>query len=111
MGTSPQHSQVMLSETWYRENMPKYKAAIEDKSIMLPKDADIIDDHRFIKVIKGVAKLSEGRTKGDDKLQRHGDSAISGALAWFATLQESGGPIEFESTGRRRESAKMESYF
>ena len=87
--------QVMLSETWYRENMPKYKAAIEDKSVLLPYDADIIEDHRFIKVIKGVAKIPEGRTKGDDKLQRHGDTAICGALAWFAKCEEGGGPIEY----------------
>lgn len=35
-------SEIMLSEKWYRENMPKYKAAFEDKSILLPRDADII---------------------------------------------------------------------
>jgi len=104
-------SQVMLSETWYRENMPKYKAAIEDKSIMLPKDADIIEDHRFIKVIKGIAKIPEGRTKGDDRRQRHGDSAISGAMAWFATYQETAGPIEFQSTGRKRAYTNMGGYF
>lgn len=81
-------SQVMLSETWYRENMPKYKAAFEDRSIMLPKDADIIEDHRAFKVIKGIAKLPDKKTKGKDNKQRHGDSGISGALAWFATRQE-----------------------
>ncbi len=81
-------TQVMLSESWYRENMPPYKAAFEDKSVLLPKDADIIEDHRFVRVIKGVAKIPEGRTRGDDKQQRHGDTAIAGALAWFATRQE-----------------------
>ena len=86
-------AQVMLTEPWYRENMPKYKAAFEDRSVTLPKDADIIEDHRAIKVIKGVAKLPDRKTKGDDGRQRHGDSAIAGALAWFATRQE-GVPAE-----------------
>jgi phage FluMu gp28-like protein len=103
-------SQVMLSETWYRENMPKYKAAIEDKSFMTAKDADILEDHRFIKVIKGVAKIPEGRTKGADKQQRHGDSAISGAMAWFATYQEAPVDIEYQSTGKRRAVSRMGGY-
>ncbi len=86
-------AQVMLTESWYRDNMPRYKDAFESKSIMHPKDADIIEDHRAIKVIKGVAKLPDKKTKGDDGRQRHGDSAIAGALAWYATCQE-GGPAE-----------------
>jgi phage FluMu gp28-like protein len=84
-------SQVMLTENWYRENMPKYKAAFEDRSILLAQDADVIEDHRAFKIIKGVAKLPESKTKGQDKKQRHGDSGVSGAMAWYATRQE-GGP-------------------
>ena len=94
--------QVMLSEPWYRENMPKYKQAFEDRSILLPKDADIIEDHRAFRVIKGIAKLPDTKTKGKDKKQRHGDSGIAGALAWFATGQEGGGPVEYESVSKRR---------
>lgn len=81
-------AQVMLSEPWYRENMPPYKAAFEDRTLLLPKDADLIEDHRAFKMIKGVAKLPEIRTKGQDRKMRHGDSGIAGALAWFATRQE-----------------------
>jgi len=83
-------SQVMLSETWYRENMPKYKAAFEDKSWRLPKDADVIEDHRAFKVVKGVARLPETKNTGKDNKKRHGDSGIAGALCWFATWQEGG---------------------
>ncbi|MCE5242492.1 MAG: hypothetical protein ABFD98_15675 [Syntrophobacteraceae bacterium] len=94
--------QVMLSETWYREQMPRYKAAFEDRSILLPKDADILDDHRAIRMERGVAKVPEGyRGKGRDGGQRHGDSAIAGALAWFSTKTD-GGPVEYESVGTRR---------
>ena len=91
--------QVMLTDPWYRENMPPYKAAFEDGNILLPRDADIIDDHRAFKVVKGIAKLPEIRTKGQDKKRRHGDSGIAGALAWHATRAECFGDIEYQSTG------------
>jgi len=103
-------AQVMLSEQWYRENMPPYKAAFEDRSILLSKDADIIEDHRAFKVIKGIAKLPDTKTKGKDKKQRHGDSGIAGALAWFATRQKGGGPIEYETVSERRASAGRGAY-
>jgi len=83
-------AQIMLSEPWYRENMPKYKAAFEDRSILLPKDADIIEDHRAFKVIKGVARLPDTKTKSKDKKQRHGDSGIAGAMALYATYEMAG---------------------
>ncbi len=95
-------AQVMLTDSWYRENMPAYKAAFEDEDILLSKDADIIEDHRAFKMIKGVAKLPELRAKGQDKKKRHGDSGIAGALAWFATRQEGGGPIEYETVSARQ---------
>ena len=75
---------VMLSEAWYRANMPRYKAAFEDRSIRLAKDADILADHRAFQMVRGVARLSEKRTRGADKRQRHGDAGIAGALAWYA---------------------------
>lgn len=98
-------AQVMLTEQWYREHMPKYKAAFEDRSLLLPKDADIIEDHRAFKVVRGVARLPEAKMKGRDNQQRHGDSGVAGALAWFAVHANWGGVIEFESTGIRRVTA------
>jgi len=95
-------SEVMISESWYREVMPKYKAAFEDKTILLAKDADVIEDHRALKMIKGVAKLPESKNTGADKTKRHGDSAIAGAMAWHATLQEVVGDIEYQTVDRRR---------
>jgi phage FluMu gp28-like protein len=105
-------AQVMITEAWYRENMPAYKAAFEDQTIMMARDADVIEDHRAFKVIKGVAKLPELRQKGKDNKKRHGDSGIAGAMAWFATRQEWGGEIEFQSTGTRRmtSGASMNSF-
>jgi phage FluMu gp28-like protein len=81
--------QVMLSESWYRENMPRYKAAFEDGTIEIPKDADVLADHRAIVLEGGVAKISERRAGSDGK-GRHGDSAMAAALAFFASRAEVG---------------------
>lgn len=77
--------QVMLSNNWYRENMPKYKAAYEDNNIEIPEHIDILEDHRAITMIKGIAKPPDGsHKKGSDGHQRHSDSAVAGALAIYA---------------------------
>lgn len=103
-------AQVMLTESWYRENMPAYKAAFEDKNILLAKDADIIEDHRAFKVIKGVARLPDVKLQGKDKKQRHGDSGIAGALAWYATREMKGGQIEFQSSRGGRDFKRVDRY-
>jgi len=95
-------SQVMLSESWYRENMPPLKAAFEDRTIAIPRDADTLDDYRAFRMVKGIAKIPDKKNVGTDKKQRHGDAGVAGALAWFATRQEGGGPIEYETVTERR---------
>jgi phage FluMu gp28-like protein len=94
-------AQVMLSEGWYRENMPRLKSALEDGFFDIPRDADVIDDLRALEVVNGVARLPEkSHTKGRDGKQRHGDSAIAAALAEFAShTLDGGGPIEFSTSG------------
>ncbi|MDP3841088.1 MAG: hypothetical protein Q8Q81_00630 [Oxalobacteraceae bacterium] len=102
--------QVMLTQQWYRDNMPKYKAAFEDREITIAKDADVLADHRAIMVDKGVPKIPDtGHTTGTDGGQRHGDSAIAGALAWFASLNP-GAVIEFESVGDSRIGSGYDDY-
>lgn len=71
--------EVMISESWYRETMPLLKAGIEDKTLILPKDADILSDFRSLRVVKGVARVPEQRTK-DRTGGRHGDSAVACAM-------------------------------
>jgi phage FluMu gp28-like protein len=77
--------QVMLSADWYRENMPRYKAAFEDGAIELPRDADILADHRALVMDNGVAHVPERRIRGANGKPRHGDSAIAAALAYYAS--------------------------
>lgn len=71
--------EVMISESWYRETMPLLKAGIEDKTLILPKDAGIMSDFRSLRVIKGVARVPEQRVK-DKTGGRHGDAAIACAM-------------------------------
>lgn len=78
-------SQVMLSPEWYRENMPRYKAAFEDGAIELPRDAEILADHRALVMERGIAHVPERRSTSPGGARRHGDSAIAGALAYYAS--------------------------
>jgi len=80
--------QVMLSEAWYRAEMPRFKSFFEDGTIEVARHADHLDDYRAIKMIKGVAKLPDTKTKGSDGRQRHGDAAIAVAMAVSATRMD-----------------------
>jgi phage FluMu gp28-like protein len=48
-------------------------------------DAEILADHRLLRMERGIAKIPESRTRSEDGRQRHGDSAIAGALAYYAS--------------------------
>jgi phage FluMu gp28-like protein len=78
---------VMLSETWYREQMPPLKAAFEDATILLPKDRDIVSDLRAIRMVRGVARVPDAKSTGSDGGQRHGDAGIAVALMHYASRQ------------------------
>lgn len=89
---------VMLSEPWYRENMPVYKAAFEDATIELPRDSGVFDDNRALKLVRGVGRVPD-RVRDADGRQRHGDTAIAGALAIAASRAD---PEIFEFQEVRR---------
>jgi phage FluMu gp28-like protein len=92
---------VQATGQWYADNFPRYKAWLEDRQVRLPLSSNWIDDHRMVIVERGIPKVSDGRNKGNDGKQRHGDSAIAGVLACFATRSETV-PIEFSRvTGPR----------
>lgn len=71
--------EVMISEAWYRETMPKLKARFEDKTLVLPKRAEILSDFRLLRVVRGVARVPETRTT-DKTGNRHGDAAVAAAM-------------------------------
>jgi phage FluMu gp28-like protein len=92
----------MLSAQWYRDNMPRYKAAFEDGMVELPRDAEILADHRALEIEHGYAHISERR----DQKGRHGDAAIAGALAYYASSIRA---QEISYTPAPRRAAAMKS--
>lgn len=89
---------VMATQAWYLEHLPPYKAAFEDRMFELPMDADVLQDHRVPKVIRGTAQIPELRTTDAQKKKRHGDTFIAGALGWFAS-RTLAGITEYEYQG------------
>lgn len=98
--------QVMLTEGWYRDNMPPFKAAFEDGTLDdLPRDADILADLRAIEMVKGVARIPDRRTTGDDGGKRHGDAAVAGCLAYAASRRDGIWRAEYQSIPKRADEA------
>ncbi len=94
---------VMLSDRWYLENMPACRAAFEDRSLVIPRDPDLLDDLLAVRMERGIARVPENcRTRGRDGGRRHGDAAVACALAWYATRSADTGPVEYEPVGRRQ---------
>lgn len=87
---------VKATSTWYAVAWPKYKAALEDRSVTLAFSEQGIADHRRVVLKNGYPTMDDGHDRDDDGKQRHGDSAIARLLAWMATLQE-GEPAYGES--------------
>lgn len=90
---------VMLSQPWYLANFPLLKARMEDRTILLPKDADAKMDLRQVQMVRGVPKVpDDARTTGADGGQRHGDFAVACVLANAAM---EAGPIAYGYTSVR----------
>ena len=64
---------------FFHEVIASSTAGIEDKTLLLPRDAGILSDFRSLRVVKGVARVPEQRTK-DKTGGRHGDSVIACAM-------------------------------
>jgi phage FluMu gp28-like protein len=83
--------QIKLSDAFYLAQMPRFKSALEDATLdNLPRDDQCRDDLRALQKINGVPKLAHTKTqKGDgQKVQRHGDFAISLFLCHYAMTRE-----------------------
>lgn len=77
-GGIEQWEAVMATSKTYLERMPRLKARIEDRTILMPKTEGVITDLRSIRMINGVPMIVG---KSSDKLspgkQNHGDRAIA----------------------------------
>lgn len=95
--------EVKLNDAFYLANMPAFKAALQDGTLdELPRDAEVRDDLRALRVIDGTPKLPKSKTQNADgpKLQRHGDAAISIFLGHYA-MKRDVAPIEWEAAPPR----------
>lgn len=94
--------QVMISANWYLDAFPKYKAALEDNRFIVPRDADVLSDHRVAQMIRGIPQIPEQRTTGADGGKRHGDSLVAAVMAHWASLQDF---VEYGYAPARRETS------
>jgi phage FluMu gp28-like protein len=94
-------AQIMFSQSWYRQHMPKLKSCFEDRTLQdIPRHADMRDDLRTLEMIKGIAQVRERTKSEDDKGQkRHGDAAIALALGVYASFELNTGPLRVASRG------------
>lgn len=98
-------AEVKLSTEWYRQNMPRFKTAFEDRSIQFPKHSDLVSDMLAVQMEGGVARVpASGRYRGSDGKYRHGDAAIALALMFYAVYEMQPVPLEFQATGSKRSS-------
>lgn len=94
-------TQQNLSNSWYLEWMPKYRARLEDRQIILPGHVDVLDDHSDVIRHRGIPKVPQGKTrKGSDGGQRHGDTAVAACLLSYAGEQQ-GAPIDVQYDNHR----------
>jgi phage FluMu gp28-like protein len=81
--------EVSFSRAWYETEMPPYIEAFADRTVALPAQEDVLRDHQALQFVDGIIRVPRDfRFKGSDGLDRHGDSAVAGALAWYASNQE-----------------------
>ena len=108
----PLIEEITLNDSWYRENMGSFEDAFADQTIDIMRDADVLNDIRALEQIDGIIKLPKLKIKDtkDATLQRHGDSAIMLALAWYKSRNLTGGPIEYETVTERRAFAGRGAY-
>ncbi len=78
---------VMMSQSWYADNMPKMKDGIEGKRLLIPANDNCVNDLRMIMLVRGVPMVPQGKTvDGSDGLPRHGDFAVALCLAYAASM-------------------------
>lgn len=104
-------SEIKLSQEWYRENGTPYVDAFGDETVEIATDDDVVRDHQALQYVGGVIKVPDDmRYPGSDGHQRHGDTAIAGMLAWYASRQ---GAVEYgyePVTRRARDSWELADF-
>lgn len=76
---------IKATVSWYAEAFPKYRAALEDRSFLLPPGEDVIADHRLAILVRGNPTVSDQHVQGADGELRHGDGMIAALMCHHAT--------------------------
>ena len=104
----------MLNPAFYAEITPKFKAAFERDEISMPRDVDVYNDHRAVRLVKGVPQIvreeqraSKGEAGKGKKKRRHGDSAIAHLLCYAASVSDNAPPVPSVRSGGVRRSASL----
>lgn len=83
--------ELMPSNEWLREHTPRFRAAFEDRTMLVPADKDVRDDLRQFQIIGGVARIPQHvRTNGTDGGKRHGDAGVAILNFHAATMRGQG---------------------
>lgn len=78
--------QTVINLEWHISAWPRYKAHLEDKSIKLPKDDDLLDSHSLIVKEKGVPHIHNKKTIKDSRgREAHADDLMAICLAVYAS--------------------------
>jgi phage FluMu gp28-like protein len=100
---------VKLSQPWYLEHVPPFKAAVEDRSFEFTADDFLVEDIAQLKLVNGIPMVPKGAHTDDrDGGKRHGDFAVAAVLGYAASLADVI-PIEFQSTGIKRGAPEGEA--
>ena len=61
-------------------------------------------------MVKGVPRIPDTRTVGEDKGKRHGDAAVAVALGYYASRELNKGPVTVKSRRRRTAGRLTKGY-
>jgi len=101
-------AEVVFSTAWYRDHGPKIISAIEDVSLSVAADDDIVTDFCALAYVNGVVKIPDGfENTGADGGKRHADTALAALLMEFSAQQD---VVEFGSYAGDQRLAEAESY-
>lgn len=98
--------EVHLTANWYQANSPVYIEAFNDKTVVLPFNEDVLKDHQALSYVNGIIRVPKDmRFKGSDGMDRHGDSAPAGILAYYASRLD---PVSIDYTPVTEAAARGE---
>lgn len=94
---------VMATQAVYLARMPRMKARFDDRTLLIPRDAGILDDLRLVKLVKGVPMVVDRiDAKADGaKGKRHGDYSIA-LMNLVGAADEDVQPIDLHAAGHPR---------